>query len=268
MSSLASSSEELILHRRGAVQWAVFNRPAAYNAMTHAMEAGLTRLCRALNDEPEVRALVLIGAAGSKPAFMAGADMGDLADVGSVEGAIEMERLSEDMLTALENVRVPTIAAIAGPCVGVGALIASACDVRLASPSIRFGFPIARTVGNSLSAKNFARLVALLGPARTKEMVFSTRLLEAGQLASLGVLREVAPAEGLLEARAQAVAEELAALAPLTLWSTKETLRRLRDAGLDGADDDDLLMACYLSEDYRGAIAAFVEKRKPVFQGR
>jgi len=179
--------EEIVRRRVGAVEWIVFNRPKSRNAITHAMESQLTTIFKQLNGESAVRAVVLTGASGSKPAFMAGADMGDLQDASDTESAMRMEETSEAMLTALEEVRAPVIAAMAGACVGVGALIASACDVRLAAASLKFGFPIARTVGNALSLKNYARLVAVLGLARTKDLVFDPALLDGMQAVAAGL---------------------------------------------------------------------------------
>jgi len=262
------SGEEIVRRRQGPVEWIVFNRPHARNALTHAMESRLTELLRELNSDGSVRAVVLTGAAGTKPAFMAGADMGDLEAAASPETSIRLEESSDELMTALEQVRAPVIAAMAGACVGMGVLIASACDVRLASASLRFGFPIARTVGNCLSLKNYARLVSMIGPARTKDLVFDPTLLSGEQVAAMGAAKECVATEAALLQRAQAVAENLATLAPLTLWSTKESLRRLRDAAIPPDPGQELLQACYVSKDYQEAITAFVSKRAPVFTGR
>lgn len=259
---------EMFRQRIGAVEWLAFNRPKSLNAMTHTMEAAMTQVFREVNDDPDVRALVLTGLSGDKPAFMAGADMGDLEDVGSLEDALRTEALAEEMTALLEAVRVPTMGVLNGFCVGMGGLIAAACDVRLASANLRFGFPIARTVGNCLSSKNFARLSSLIGPARTKELVFSARLLTADEMMAAGALREIVPPDGDLLTRAQDIATAMAQLAPLTLWGTKETLRRMRDETPEAAAKNDLLMACYASEDYQTAINAFTNREKPVFKGR
>lgn len=262
------ADEEIVRRRQGVVEWIIFNRPKARNAITHSMEARLTAIFRELNSDATVRAVVLTGACGAKPAFMAGADMGDLQAAGTVEASMHMEETSEDMLAALEQVRAPVIAAMAGACVGQGALIASACDVRLAAASLRFGFPIARTVGNSLSLKNYARLAALIGMARTKDLVFDPGLFDGDRAKDIGLAKECLPTQAALLERAQALGEALAALAPLTLWATKESLRRLRDAALPQEAQNDLLLSCYLSSDYQEGTAAFMAKRTPVFTGR
>lgn len=259
---------EIVRRRRGAVEWIIFNRPGARNAITHRMEASLTTIFRELNADADVRAVVLTGAAGTKPAFMAGADMGDLQNAASLESAMRMEETSEQMLISLEEVRAPVIAAMAGACVGQGALIASACDVRLGCSSLRFGFPIARTVGNCLSLKNYARLACIVGLARTKELVFDPTLISGEQALSAGIVKECLSSEIELLERAQLLAEGLSALAPLTVWATKESLRRLRDATLPPDPPQDLLMQCYLSNDYLEGTAAFLGKRAPVFTGR
>ncbi|CAO3432154.1 enoyl-CoA hydratase [Azospirillum endophyticum] len=261
------AAPEILTERRGTVQWVIFNRPQARNAMTPWMEDRLIEICRAVDADSTVKALVLTGAAGDKPAFMAGADLSCLQAVSSPEDFNILETRAEAAAMALEAVRVPTVAVLSGACIGEGALLASCCDVRIASPSVRFGLPIARTVGNCLSVRNLARLSALLGTVRTREMIFSARLLTAAELTAAGAVRTVVASEEELTAHGQQVADELASLAPLTLWATREGLRRLRDHALPQDIDGDLLRRCYLSADYQEGIAAFLAKRPPVWTG-
>lgn len=259
-------SRELVQQRHGDVVWLVFNRPHALNAMSPAMEAEMTAVFQALATDASVKGLVLIGATGTRPAFMAGADFGALESATTREEFLDLEGHSEALIQALEALPFPTLAAIAGPCVGGGALIAAACDVRLITPSARFGFPIARTVGNCLSALNYQRLIDLFGPARTREMVFSAKLLDAPALMASGAFRELV-AEDDLVAAAHRASAQLEALAPLTLWATKTVLRRLRDAQVAGVADEDVLLRCYQSSDFREGISAFQEKRRPQWSG-
>lgn len=259
-------SAEIVRLRRGSVEWVIFNRPHALNAMSPAMEETLTEIFQALARDSSVKALVLTGATGARPSFMAGADFGALEDAKTTAEFLELEGHSETLIQSLEALTFPTVAAIAGPCVGGGALIAAACDVRLISRSARFGFPIARTVGNCLSALNYQRLVDLFGTAMTKEMVFSARLLDAPALMASGAFRELVD-DDALEAAAVRVAEHLVQLAPLTLWATKTTLRRLRDAQVASVEDEDVLLRCYHSADFHEGVAAFQQKRPPSWKG-
>ncbi|GAB4064027.1 enoyl-CoA hydratase/isomerase family protein [Ancylobacter sonchi] len=267
MTSREHDDAPLLRKRRGAVEWLIFHRPRVRNAMSPAMEEALLTAVDAIAADDTVKAVVFTGARGDKPAFMAGADMGALSGATDPVAAVALEREAERLIVAIEQLRIPTVAAMAGACVGQGALLTSACDVRIAAPSLRFGFPIARTVGNCLSLTNYARLIAMMGEATTKEMIFSARLLGADDLMAARSIRAVV-GDDEIEERAQEVAEALTKLAPLTLWATRQALLRLRDHAVPANADDDLLAACYGSRDMQEAIAAFLAKREPNWLGR
>jgi enoyl-CoA hydratase/carnithine racemase len=260
-----SMTDELITERRGPVRWIIFNRPQARNALTWGMYSRLAELCEEVNRDRGVRAVVLTGAGGK--AFVAGTDISQFRAFKTEQDALDYEAGGNRMMSTLESVRVPVIAAIAGACTGAGAVIAAACDLRIASPSARYGFPIARTLGNCLSMANYARVVALLGYARTKDIIMRARLIDAPELLAAGVLTEVTPDEESLPLRAQALAEEVASYAPLTLWATKEALRRMRDRLIPENSDSDLIIACYLSRDFKEGVEAFLAKRQPDWKG-
>jgi enoyl-CoA hydratase/carnithine racemase len=182
------------------------------------------------------------------------------------QDALDYESRIDRVLGALERCRVPTVAAIRGACTGGGAGIAVCCDLRIASTTLRTGFPVARTLGNCLSSGNYARLAALIGPARVKDMIFRARLLEAPEALAIGLVTEVVDDAKVME-RAEEVTKLVASQAPLTLLATKESLLRLRPSLAKG-EGDDLILMCYMSQDFREGMQAFLEKRAPQWKGQ
>jgi enoyl-CoA hydratase/carnithine racemase len=253
---------ELLSETRGGVLHLTFNRPDSRNALTFAMYEGLKEACAGIPADGVIRAVVIAGAGGR--AFAAGTDMTQFRAFATPEDAWAYEERIDSVLTALEACPVPTIAAITGACTGGGASIAACCDIRVSDDRLKFGFPIARTLGNCLSAANLARLSALLGPARVKELIFTARLMGAEEARAAGLLAEIA-ADPL--ARAAEIAETVAGHAPLTLRATKEAMRRNAQAGPE-VDDRDLIALCYMSEDFREGMEAFLGKRQPDWKGR
>jgi enoyl-CoA hydratase/carnithine racemase len=165
----------------------------------------------------------------------------------------------------LERCPVPTIAAISGACVGGGAGIAACCDIRIGTRTAKFGFPIARTLGNCLSMANYSRLAALIGPARVKDIIFTARLVEADEALRIGLLSEIVDDYAALQTRADELARLVSGHAPLTLRVTKEALHRMQPKDLP--DDEDLIRLCYQSRDFREGMDAFLTKRPPQWTG-
>jgi enoyl-CoA hydratase/carnithine racemase len=255
---------DLLHERRGDVAWITFNRPEARNALTFAMYEELARLCEAANGDPTLRVMVLRGA-GDK-AFASGTDINQFRAFKTPQDSLDYEARIDRILTALETCRVPTIAAIAGACTGGGAAIAACCDLRIAARNVRIGFPIARTLGNCLSAASLSRLTALVGPARVKDFIFTARLVEAEEAQRTGLVSEVLDDVAALEARATELAQLVASHAPLTLRATKEGLRRIQ-ARLTREQAEDLIVMCYMSGDFREGMDAFLNKRPPKWSG-
>ncbi len=257
---------DLLYEVRDGIARVTFNRPQARNAMLFSMYERLAEICAGIEADRSIRALVLTGA-GDK-AFAAGTDISQFRAFETAEDALAYEARIDRVLGALERLRVPTIAAMAGACTGGGAAMAACCDLRIAAATLRFGFPIARTLGNCLSVSNYARLAALIGPARVKDMVFTARLIEAEEARAIGLVSEVLPDAAALAARAEDLARLIAAHAPLTLQATKEALRRIRDRSAPPGDaDHDLLLMCYMSADFREGMEAFLGKRPPAWRG-
>jgi len=245
--------------------WITFNRPQARNAMKLMMYERLLELCAEINGDDELRAVVLTGA-GDK-AFIAGTDISEFDAFKKPEDALDYEHNIHNVIEQLEAIRIPLIAAVRGACTGGGMSIATACDLRIATPSSRFGFPVARTLGNCLSVANYARLVDIVGPTAVKEMVYLAALIDARRALDLGYLNEVLPSEDGLSERATEIAETIAQNAPLTIRATKEALRRITNEGR-GAEDRDLILSCYMSDDFREGMKAFFEKRPANWTGR
>lgn len=255
-------TDDLLFERRGKVGYITFNRPQARNAFTFRMYERLREIFEDMADEKELKVLVLTGA-GDK-AFAAGTDIGEFRAFSKPQDAIDYEVRGEEVLSVIERTRIPTIAAISGACTGGGAGIAAACDLRIATKNARIGFPIARTLGNCLSMENYARLAALIGMSRAKEMIFTARLLGADEALAAGFLSEVVEDHEALMKRADELAETVAGHAPLTLAATKEAFRRLRDGNRAG---EDLILSCYMSNDFREGLEAFLSKRPPHWTG-
>jgi len=270
MSATPATDELLFTTDEAGIARIVLNRPQARNALTFAMYQGLITCCEAIAADPAVKALIITGA-GDK-AFAAGTDIAQFRSFETAEDALGYERFMDRVLGALERLRVPTIAAIAGACTGGGAAIAAACDLRIATRDARFGFPIARTLGNCLSQGNLKRLSGLIGPARVKDIIFTARLVGAEEALAIGLIGEVVEDRPALTARVDALAQLLAGHAPLTMQATKEGLRRLaeEEPTADGAPHpgDDLILLCYMSRDFREGMEAFLGKRTPAWSGR
>lgn len=264
MTTATGTNQDVLFERRGPVAWLTFNRPEARNAMTFAMYDELVRICDEVESDPDIRVLVLTGA-GEK-AFVAGTDISQFRSFKEPNDAIEYESRIEGALSRLESLQRPTIAAVRGYAVGGGAQIALSCDLRVCTPDAKFGVPIARTLGNCLSMTGYARLVDLVGPARAKAIIFTADMVTAEDAQAAGLVNEIVEGDKLIE-RVSALAEKIAGHAPITLQVTKEAVRRVLQARRPPRETD-LVVRAYMSEDFKEGVNAFLEKRKPNWQGR
>jgi enoyl-CoA hydratase/carnithine racemase len=260
----APDRDHVLVTRDGPIVTLTFNRPAARNAMTWDMYQRLYETCEEVDADDTVRVLVLKGAGGK--AFVAGTDISQFTKFESGEDGLRYERDGDQRSGRIARVRKPVIAQIQGFAVGGGFGIAAGADVRIATPDARFGAPIARTLGNCLSMKAYARYMDLLGPSRLKELILTARLMPADEALAAGFVHEIVPAEQI-EARVREVAEKIASHAPITLWVTKEAVRRIQESR-PLPDGDDLIAATYASADFREGVRAFLEKRPPRWTGK
>ena len=254
---------EVRLTRDGAVATIFFDRPQARNAMTWHMYEGLAATCEQLSNDTSVRVTVLRGVGGK--AFISGTDIAQFRDFTDAEQGVAYEAKMERYLGALEALPMPTLAVVEGWAIGGGLAIAACCDLRIATSGTKFGVPIARTLGNCLSIANYARLVAALGLARTKQMLMMAENIVAEDALAAGFLMAVVQPSTLDQCVTE-ICQRLNGNAPVTMRVTKEALRRLQYIGLP--DGDDLLRACYGSEDFRLGVKAFMEKKMPQWSNR
>lgn len=246
-----------IVRREGHVE-VTFNRPHRHNAFTQEMYAGLRGLCEELASSPEVKVLVLRGAGGK--AFAAGNEISDFLS----RDAPAYEDWIRELLGMLYALPQVTIAAVDGVCVGGGLAVATHCDIRIATPHSRFGYPIAKTLGNALAAPVVYRCAAVFGEPLTREMLLTARLVSASRAYGVGALAAVTEA---LEEEVEALVAEVRALSSVTVAATKSQLAA-RSGALEAAPAGDaaLLRDVYTGADFAEGVRAFLAKERPSFR--
>ena len=260
----APATDEVVVTRDGPVLTLMFNRPQARNAMTWNMYERLYQTCEEVDADDTIRVMMLRGAGGK--AFVAGTDISQFKKFESAEDGLAYERSGEQRGGRLTMVKKPVIAMVQGYAVGGGFAMTAVSDIRIATPDARFGIPIARTLGNCLSMGNYSRLVDMLGPSRTKYMLMTASLISAEEMKTAGFVHEIVEPDRI-EARTYELAEQIATYAPITLYVTKEALRRIAEQRV-GTGGDDLVELTYGSHDFHEGVSAFLEKRKPNWTGR
>lgn len=255
----------VLLDRSDRVLTVTLNRPEKLNALSPAMFTALESLGAALQADATVRVVVFRGAGGK--ALAAGADIAAFTHFTGTDDAVAYEAGVVRALGGVERAPQVTIAVVEGLAVGGGLALASACDLRVATPDARLGYPIAATLGNTLSAAVLRRCVAVFGDSLVREMLLTATLLDAQRAYSCGAVMTVMERDGLDEAVA-ALADRIATLAPTTQLATKQILGMLSagsSAGAPSVDDEQIIRAAYGSDDFSGAVRAFLSKQRPTF---
>ena len=260
------STDKIIARKEGNIGWMIFNNPARRNAVSLAMWQAIPVVLAEFARDDEVRVIVLAGK-GNK-AFIAGADISEFEEVRSTPEKVAYYNEQTSLAgKALVAVRKPTIAMIQGVCVGGGVGIALDCDLRIAADDARFAVPAAK-LGLGYGHGGLKQLVDLVGPANAKEIFFTARLFSAAEAFNMGLVNRVVPASAI-ESYVTDYCQTIAGNAPLTVQSVKEIVSQIvAEAPLDAAYCDQLVQACFESEDYIEGRRAFMEKRKPAFRGR
>ena len=248
----------------GPIASLTFNRPDARNALTWEMYDALAAACDRVDANSDIRVLIVKGAG---KAFAAGTDIAQFTTLSTREDALAYEQRLDAIIDRIERVGAATIAQVEGVAAGGGCAIAFACDLRVCTATARFGVPIARTLGNCLSAANYTRILDMVGEAALKDLLFTGRLIDAAEASSLGLVTRMATPE-TIDAVVRDLAGTIAGNAPLTIRATKEAIRRIQAARrLPPGAIDDLIVSCYTSEDFKNAVAAFLAKYPPTFTG-
>src|SRR5581483_869914 len=262
MSTENADAGAVLLEHTGSIATLTLSRPAALNALTWTMYQQMEKHLEKLEADDTVRAIII---RGEGKAFAAGTDIQQFQGFTGEDG-IAYEHTMEAIVERLYTITKPTIAAIHGYAVGAGIVIATVCDLRYATPAARFGVPVARTLGNCLSLKNYRHVVDAFSAMRAKEMLFTARLLTASDAVQCGFLTALVEEENLV-AHVTGVAQQISTLAPLTIWSVKEAEKRLH-AAEEAIDYDDVVARVYSSADFAGGVQAYLEKRKPQWRGQ
>ncbi len=262
-----TAHEELIVARshEGAVVEVTFNRPHRHNAFTSVMYAELRALFAGLQGDEAARVVVFRGAGAM--AFAAGNDIAEFAGMTQGAQAVAYEANVRALLQELARLPQVSVAAIDGLCVGGGLAVATYCDLRVATTASRFGYPIARTLGNALSRPLLERCVHVFGESTTRQMLLASRLIDARRAYELGALLAVADGRGDLDREVEALIVGLLRAAPVTLRTTKEQLADITSYAGDVEHDERMLERVYGGPAFAEGVRAFLAKEKPDFTG-
>lgn len=257
------STPDISLIKNGAIGELVLNRPNAKNAISHAMWRAMPGLIGEAANDPAIRVLMVHG--GDEGAFCAGADIAELATIADDPKAAD--RFHAQMRVALDillNFPGPVIARIDGPCIGAGLALALACDLRFTADTSLFGITPAK-LGLTYPLADTRALVALIGPARAKDLIFSSRLIHADEALRLGLVEWVMPENELID-YAQNYAQQLCERSAHTQRAMKTMIKAMGDHDpVLSLQSQDIFIESFSVADFKEGVLAFTQKRKPDF---
>lgn len=256
--------ETILVEKRGSVAVLTINRPEKLNALGHKVHAEGVAALEELRKDEEVRVLVITGA-GEK-AFIAGADISEFAGQTPVSQRGHFQE--KTLFNSLDNFPKPVIAMINGFCLGGGCEVALACDLRVAGEKARFGQPEIN-LGIIPGGGGTQRLTRLIGEGKSMELILTGDMIDAQTALNLGLVNYAYSADDL-EAKTMELANKIAEKSPIALQMAKEAVKLASKSNLDEGlrREVDLFAICFSSQDKEEGVAAFLEKRKPVFTGK
>ena len=259
-------TDQLVVKKESGIGIIEFNNQKRRNALTFEMWEGLPIILKDFKSDKDVRVVVISGSGGK--AFCAGADISQFeknrssADsIASYDNAVE---LASDTLSGFSK---PTVAKIEGFCVGGGLGIALCCDLRIANDQAVFSVPAGK-LGLGYKAKGLKRLVDVVGPSMAKEIFFTARLFTCQEALTMGLINRILP-KNILSQYIDNYARTIAENAPLTIHAAKIVIDQIKKPSdqYDATLCQNVVDRCFESEDYKEGRLAFMEKRKPNFQG-
>ncbi|SDE49916.1 enoyl-CoA hydratase/isomerase family protein [Kordiimonas lacus] len=264
MTDLNDRQSPVFLEKVGPIGRLVLNRPEKRNAMSEAMWASIPGAVARLDADPDVR--VIIVCSSTEKAFSAGADIAELEQIATSPDRQESNRLAiREAQRTLARAKKPTIAQVAGACMGGGCGLAIHCDMRFAANTARFAITPAK-LGLIYPLNDTKQLMDLVGPAKAKSMLFTGRVVDADEALRIGLVDELFSLGELAE-RTQAFAQQIAQVSQYSVRGIKQTIRLI----LDGQHDDDdqtaqMFKDAHTAEDATEGVRAFLEKRSPAFR--
>jgi len=257
----------LIVEKRGAVGWIVFNQPAKRNAINGAMWRGILQAMAQYDADPEVRCVAFRGA--GTEAFASGADISEFEEIRAQKSSVaEYDGLLDQVLHSIQDSRKPSVAMIYGFCMGGGLEVALACDLRYCGRSAQFGIPAAK-LGLAYNVEGHKRLIETVGHARAREIMYLGRRYNAEEGFAMGLVNQVFH-NGELESEVARIIAQMCENAPLSIANSKTIIEEyVKASGAPSAENmTAAIERCAKSGDYQEGRRAFMEKRKPVFKGR
>jgi enoyl-CoA hydratase/carnithine racemase len=261
------ATDKMLSAKDGAVGTMTFNNPERHNAVSLEMWQAAEEILADFTADPAIRVIVVTGAGGK--AFVSGADISKFESERASMDAVEKYNIQTDKVyTGLYNLAKPTIAMIRGYCIGGGLGLAVCCDIRICSDNSKFAVPAAK-LGLGYAYPGVRRLTDVVGPSFAKEIFYTARQFDAVEARQMNLVNRVVPADEL-DAYVKTYAETIAGNAPLTVNSIKKIVNEIvkDESQRDIAGCDRVVKECFASQDYIEGRRAFMEKRKPNFQGK